>query len=78
MPPSLPSDGYHSSLPLASQSWSPERLRDLAGVTQLGRGERAETRLREVVGLTLMCTAKEETLAQEAWSSSGVVAFCCV
>lgn len=42
MPPSLLSDGYHSSLPLASQSWSPERLRDLAGVTQLGRGDEAQ------------------------------------
>lgn len=40
-----------------------------------GEDER-RLRLREVVGLTLRCTAKEDELAEETWSSSGVVAFC--
>lgn len=43
-----------------------------------GGGRERRLRLREVMGLTLRCTAKEDELAPEAWNSSGVVTFCCV
>ena len=41
-----------------------------------GGGRERRLRLREVMGLTLRCTAKEDELAPEAWNSSGVVTFC--